>query len=201
MNSTLKNFHSNIERVRALGALHQYFSQVITSSLLDISDILRAQLVLSVSAFDYYIHEITRLGILEIYNGLRPPTKGFQSFSIPLKAVMLSHSGPIGDSWIDDLIRQKHSYLAFQSPDKVAEAIKLFHSCDLWQSISDQIVIPKQDVKAQLQLIIDRRNKISHEADLDPSYPNTRWPISSNDVNEAVNFLIKVCEAILVIVT
>jgi hypothetical protein len=201
MNSALQNFHSNIERVRALGALHQYFSKVVTSPLLDFSDILRAQLVLSVSAFDYYIHEITRLGMLEVFNGLRPSTNGFKQFSIPLQAVLPSLSGSVGDGWIDELIRQKHSYLAFQNPDKVADAIRLFYSCDLWQSVSNQLGMSKKDVKARLQLIIDRRNKIAHEADLDPSYPDTRWPISPNDVNDAVDFLVKICEAVYLIVT
>ncbi len=52
------------------------------------------------------------------------------------------------------------------------------------------------DVRDTLNLIIDRRNKIAHEADMDPSYPNSRWPISENDVEKSVNFIEKLCEAI-----
>jgi hypothetical protein len=46
----------------------------------------------------------------------------------------------------------------------------------------------------------DRRNKIAHEADMDPSYPGARWPISETDVNKALDFIEQLCEAIHVAV-
>jgi hypothetical protein len=52
------------------------------------------------------------------------------------------------------------------------------------------------EVKERLSLIIGRRNKIAHEADLDPTYPKVRWPISSADVEGVVNFIETVVEAI-----
>ena len=51
------------------------------------------------------------------------------------------------------------------------------------------------DVKEQLRLIIDRRNKIAHEADTDPRYPGACWPISEPDVDNALGFIERVCEA------
>jgi hypothetical protein len=54
-----------------------------------------------------------------------------------------------------------------------------------------------QDIKQQLSLIVDRRNKIAHEADIDPSYlGGDRWPIDELLVNEAVDFLEQVVESI-----
>jgi hypothetical protein len=57
------------------------------------------------------------------------------------------------------------------------------------------------DVKQRLKLIVDRRNKIAHEADMDPTYPKARWPISAPDVEDVVRFLVDVVEAIHVEVT
>jgi cellulose biosynthesis protein BcsQ len=51
-------------------------------------------------------------------------------------------------------------------------------------------------VKQRLSLIVDRRNKIAHEADLDPTYPKARWPISRIDVDNVVEFLVQIVEAI-----
>jgi hypothetical protein len=71
MQSALDQFRISIGRVRDLIALHNSVRATATSAL-DVSDILRASLVLVVSALDYYIHEVVTLGMLEIYRGQRP---------------------------------------------------------------------------------------------------------------------------------
>ena len=64
-------------------------------------------------------------------------------------------------------------------------------------SRSTNMNMPAKDIKQQLNLIIDRRNKIAHEADIDPSYPiGNRWPIDEQSVNDAIEFLEKVVESI-----
>ena len=59
-----------------------------------------------------------------------------------------------------------------------------------------------QDVKNRLRAIVNRRNQIVHEADLDPSIPGSmnRWPISPADVTSALDFIQDVCEAIHIVV-
>ncbi len=71
MQSALDQFRISIGRVRDMIALHNSVRATATSAL-DVSDILRASLVLVVSALDYYIHEVVTLGMLEIYTGQRP---------------------------------------------------------------------------------------------------------------------------------
>lgn len=73
MLSSIEQFQENIKRVRALGGLHAAFDKATTSTV-DLTDLLRAQIVMVVSALDYYIHEITRIGMLEVYDGKRPQT-------------------------------------------------------------------------------------------------------------------------------
>ena len=46
------------------------------------------------------------------------------------------------------------------------------------------------------RLVVDRRNKIAHEADVDPTYPHSRWPISQTDVDGTLSFLSETVEAI-----
>ena len=36
---------------------------------------------------------------------------------------------------------------------------------------------------------MDRRNKIAHEADMDPSFPGQRWPIVKRDVEDSIQFV------------
>jgi hypothetical protein len=54
-----------------------------------------------------------------------------------------------------------------------------------------------RDIKQQLSLIVDRRNKIAHEADIDPTLNlGDRWYIDEAMVNDAVNFIEQVVESI-----
>ncbi|MOA60538.1 hypothetical protein D3C78_1854410 [compost metagenome] len=46
-----------------------------------------------------------------------------------------------------------------------------------------------QNLKTNLNLIVDRRNKIAHEADMDPTCPGFRWPIDDVMVEESINFV------------
>ncbi len=54
-----------------------------------------------------------------------------------------------------------------------------------------------RDIKQQLSSIVVRRNKIAHEADIDPTFNlGNRWPIDEVLVNEAVDFIEQVVESI-----
>ena len=61
MRAAINQFRTNIERVRNLGTIYKALNAQ-TTDILDLSDLLRAELVMAVSAFDHYIHEIVRLG-------------------------------------------------------------------------------------------------------------------------------------------
>ncbi|OIP62110.1 MAG: hypothetical protein COT35_06640 [Nitrospirae bacterium CG08_land_8_20_14_0_20_52_24] len=195
MHKAIQQFRSNIERVRSLGGLYMSLTR-LTTPIVDASDILRSQIVLTVSALDHYVHEITRLGMLEVFNGLRPATSSFRRFQVTIDSAMIGLGIPGDSSWFEQEIREKHSFLAFQHPDRIADAIRLFSSCELWPSVASKFGLSVHDVKIHLRLIVERRNIIAHEADLDPSYPGTYWPISHSDVENAATFIEKLCEHI-----
>ncbi len=197
MNKAIEAFRTSMDRVRHLGGLHRALSSLTTSAV-DASDLLRAQLVLGVSALDYYIHEITVLGMVAVFEGRRPPTPSFLKYRVAMDAVLSGTSTACG--WFESDIRERHSFLSFQQPDKISDAIRLFSDVKLWQQVSLQLAIPEQDVKARLKLIVDRRNKIAHEADIDPSFPNMRWPISKSDVDQSLAYIAQICEGIYVAV-
>lgn len=70
MQSALDQFRISVSHVRDLISLHNTINAQSTPAL-DLTDILRASLVLAVSALDYYIHEVVTLGMLEIHRGQR----------------------------------------------------------------------------------------------------------------------------------
>lgn len=186
MQKALDVFEVAIERARHLGGVQAAIAGLTTSAL-DTSDILRAQIVLGVSGFDYFVHEITVLGMLQVWSGTRQPTDAYSKFKVSMGA--LAGNNGSSPAWFEAEIREKHSFLAFQQPDKVADAIRLFSPATLWRDVSVKMGRTEADVKNSLRLIIDRRNKIAHEADLDPSFPGLRWPIVGQDVIGTLDFL------------
>jgi hypothetical protein len=190
----IDQFRGNIAYVRSLMAVERVLNAQ-TTSVLDTSDILRAALVMAVSALDQYIHEKVRQEMLETKNRARPMTDAYQRFTVTLKTVDRALLNPRSDDWLDDEIRSRHALRSFQKSDKIKEAVSLISADNLWQRISQKISKDIAAIRTQLDLIVDRRNQIAHEADLDPGNPGAKWPISYTDVQLSVDFIEEIVEA------
>ena len=92
MLSAQGQFRENLKRVRELGGL-AVAVQSLTTSAIDVSDLWRSQIVLVVSALDYFIHELARLGMIECAKGARAKTDAYLRFEIPLSATESSIAG------------------------------------------------------------------------------------------------------------
>lgn len=195
MQSALDVFNSNLERVSLLHAVHGSVEKKV-QPVVDLSDILRSEIVMAVSAFDFFIHELTRLGMLECLSGTRPQTESFKRFPLPTSIALSLNSSSDNATILNAQIRERHNFLSFQHPDKVAEAIRLFSDIRLWEEVGSTIGCPAKTAKATLGLIVDRRNKIAHEADIDPSFPGQRWPIDRPLVETMLGSLKEISQAI-----
>jgi hypothetical protein len=195
MKAALDQFQTNLVRARTLSGVAESIG-ALTTPAIDVTDIHRASLVLGVSALDYFVHEFVRLGMLEVHRGKRPATEASLSFKIPIIAVRTGFAGLTKDDWLDEAVRETHSWQSFQHPDKVADAIRLVTAVKLWQQVATEIGSDAPAVKARLIVIVDRRNKIAHEADMDPTNPGNQWPISAALVKDALDFIDCVVQAI-----
>jgi hypothetical protein len=100
-------------------------------------------------------------------------------------------------SWLESEIRERLGYQSFQQADKIADAIRYISDKKLWDEVAIQMARPARDVKQQLNSIVDRRNKIAHEADIDPTFNiGSRWNIDEELVGDAVNFIEILVESI-----
>jgi RiboL-PSP-HEPN len=245
MQSALDQFRISIGRVRDLIALHNSVSTQITDAP-DASDMLRAALVLSISALDYYVHEVVTLGMLEIHRGKRlepmssanTTQSAFSRFQVSLGGArqdrltaidiaswleaelqqaqgydFIQQSHTISDliptisssileklnntSWLESEIRERLGYQSFQQADKIADAIRYISDKKLWDEVAIKMTKSVRDIKQQLNSIVDRRNKIAHEADIDPTYNiGNRWNIDELIVGDAVKFIETLVESI-----
>ena len=86
-------------------------------------------------------------------------------------------------------VREKLGYMTFQDPDKIAEGVRLITSIELWHEVALKLgatpamkVAKAQNLKKELSLVVQRRNKIAHEGDLQPVPPREPWLISQSDL-------------------
>jgi hypothetical protein len=195
MKAALNQFQTNLARAWSLSGLAGSVD-ALTTPAVDVSDIHRAAIVLGVSALDQFVHEFVRLGMLEVQQGNRPSTDSNLAFRVPIVAVKAGLANPTQVDWLDQAIRQAHSWQSFQHPEKIADAIRLVSNVKLWQDVAKEIGADATAVKARLTAIVDRRNKIAHEADMDPTNLGHQWPINGALVGDALEFLDRVVHAI-----
>ncbi len=170
--------------------------ETLTTAAIDVSDIFRSQLVLAVSGLDHLVHDMARIGMIETAKGQRPKTDAYCRFQLPVTATETALGGADHEVWIGESVRERLSWQSFQDPDKIADAIRLISRIKLWEAVGAELGVLPQDLKTQLKLTVDRRNKIAHEADMDPANPGFRWPISASLVNEVIDFVERIAEAI-----
>ena len=194
MAKSIDQFKISIKEIKDLKATLDNLSPLLTAAI-DLSDFYRSLIVQTVSAFDYFIHEFVAEEMLEIYKGNRGVTSHFNDYTIPLSSAIV---GKPSDSFLLAHIRKKHSWLSFQEPDKVADAFRLITTKKVWEEVSPKFFLSSGDLKLKIKLIVDRRNKIAHESDMDPSYPGTKWAINSNDVSEIITFIEDLCDEIYI---
>lgn len=188
-------FQQNIGYARSLLGLATAIS-ASTSSALDVSDLLRAGLVQGVSALDHYVHGVARDGMMETFRGARTPTLSYETFAIPMSVVAVALSAPPSDAWLEGEIVRQHALRSFQKSEKVADGLRLITATPIWPRVASTLHVPAVDLKRQLDLIVDRRNKMVHEADADPSAPGARWPITPADVTSSIDYIERVVGAI-----
>jgi len=219
MRNALNVFQEGINEVRKMTIVYDHFVVELNISHDEVSDILRAQIVNAVSAFDRLIHELVNIGVVEVFLGTRIRTSKFlnQPFKAETLIKSLEFSSPgfipasVNDNprfLVEKEMREKMSYLAFEAPDKVRDALSY-----IWDNEHKLLAIAKdmalsgandnekqKNLEQELQLIVDRRNQIAHEGDIDPM-TNTKRSITKDNAKECVDFLEKTGLSIYRLVT
>jgi RiboL-PSP-HEPN len=198
MRNALNLFKSNIAESRNLTALYNYL-EISMKSPLSFDDLLRSQIVYSVSAFDKLIHDIIRIGMVDIFAGRRTPTPAYlaESISISTYNELISAVVPPPEYIFEQAVFRKLKTISYQEPSRIAEGLSyIWEEKQKWQKISAEIGLSDKDIKTKLKLIASRRNAIVHEYDIDLS-SNSKYPINKDDCQSTTDFLEQCGEAIV----
>ena len=191
-------FRAIIDQTNISKGLYNYLSEQKVP--IDASDLLRWQWVVAISALDKYIHDIVRIGMVQEFLGTRPKTDKYYTFRIDLRNYSnLSGSTTPVIEFEQEIIRQ-HSFLAFQHPDKISDALSyIWTERKKWDVISQHMSTPitSEDLKIKLNNIVVRRNQIVHEGDcFTPTLPLQQQIINKTDVDDVITFISELVEAI-----
>lgn len=191
------NFNENVQKVRDLGGIYDEVVRLAPLLKEQASQILRSQFVLIVSAFDTYIHDIVRIGILQQYEGTRPTAKNLSKLSISYADMVEldSQSSIMKLPTLDRIIRNTNSTDSYQSSTSVEYALGLIGVNKIWSNCAVTMGCTAEDVKRKLNLIVRRRNQIAHESDYNP-VTGDQFPIDKTQVENTILFIADLVNAI-----
>jgi hypothetical protein len=194
----ITQYNNNSKSIKELGSLYDLIIGKYPLLQEQAEEILRAQFVLIVGAFDCYIHDCVQAGILEIYQGRRVASNVIKKYPVYFSTVQQidSSSDPMLKlAHLKKAIYLKNTKESYQSPQNIENALGLINIVKIWKNLSTKIGMTADDIKNKLSLIINRRNKIAHESDRNDTIGG-KYPINKGLVNDTINFIDKLSESI-----
>lgn len=195
-------FQKNIRQANDLGELYDYLSNIVAIPE-QFDDLLRSQIVYSVSAFDKLMHDLIRIGMVEIFLGIRPTTGKYQNegISIQYLSQLMPGSTPPPGIRFEEIVREKLSTLSFQDPKKIADGLSfIWNENQKWLQIALGLGMTDEVARRDQKLIATRRNAIVHEADLNP-VTNTKQAVTRAEAKQSSDFLLALGNRICDLVT
>lgn len=196
MFNSLGLFEKNIKDSSQLLALYEFSSKNLPGMVFD--DLLRAHLVYSVSAFDKLIHDIIKIGMVEIFLNRRPATPKYlnEGISLEIHNKILGATVPPREYYFENEVARKLSFLSFQDPDKITDGLSfIWGESHKWQHIADRMGVDLHNAKTTLKTIVARRNQIVHEADIDIA-TGQKYAIDKTETETACAFVLSCGQAI-----
>lgn len=199
MNKAIDQFQINLQSAKQLGILYNAFSDKVTAAI-NLDEMLRAELVLAVSALDCYVHDIVKTGMLGAFFASQGEPNAFLGFAVSLRFVKnltVSTTETEKRTLVDLEIRRLHGFKTFQTAENISTALALIGIQKLWEKVGVIIGKNATDTKTELNIIVDRRNRIAHEGDIDPTMGiGMKYAVNFAMVQGAINFLDSVAKGI-----
>lgn len=149
---------------------------VVSDALKDIDkpteakDVLRTQIVFLESAFDFYLHEIVKLGIICMFNGYWTKTDKYYELILKMHYIERALSESDNLSWLKDWINANYSSQTLMSFDSFKSVCKLLGldikaiaNASFYEEGSKDPTSNK--LKNFLTELYIRRNRIAHQSD------------------------------------
>lgn len=206
----LEHFETVWERAAHLSGIHAYLAANLTPALRP-DELLRAEWAARVSALDLYVHELVAQRMLAIFERRAAPSPAYLRFRLSmdtLQRISAAVTATDASAAFDLDVREQLGKMTFQFPEDIAEAIRLCSDIELWNEIALKFGATQASkngvakaLKRNLSFVVQRRNKIVHEGDLQPIAPRDPWPILRADLTALTVQIEQLVQAIDQLVT
>ncbi len=132
--------------------------------------IYRTQIVLLESAFDFYIHELSKYGVINIFEDNWPKTERYQNMLIPMKHVEIGLASRESNTWLLEFINQRFARDTYTDYEPLNDQLNLL-GINLTEALKKAFPKPRfpdasyREGKTILRDLFRRRNQIAHQSD------------------------------------
>lgn len=188
-----ENFNRNIQSCKDMIGLYEIISIELPFLQDKAKDVLRSVIVLSVSALDTFLHDFYRTEIVESFLENSNYSIDFKKISINIALIKnLNNSNTDNEkrNLLAEELRNIQKTDTYQSPKSIEYIFTNLGISKIWSEIEKIGVLnlSAKDIKEELGLIIDRRNKISHESDWD-YFTQEKYDITKESSQNVVEFI------------
>lgn len=133
-------------------------------------NIWRSQIVFSASALDFFIHELSKYGLVSMFTGKWPKSAKYSNFMLPMKSIEVGISCPETSSWLVEIANERFSREVYLSYENMKDQINLlgFNFGDLLNRTFPAVDANGNNLPSGKQIIenlYSRRNQIAHQLD------------------------------------
>jgi hypothetical protein len=164
----MQHFFETLEIIKKENALGDELYQAKRKD--EAEYIWRGQILLLAGALDFYMHELTKIGLCEIYDGNWQSTEKYKNIQVTMKYVEIGLKSNDHIDWFLDYVDQRFKYNTMVSFKDVKNQLNLlginvsniadsvFYDRDGEEKTNDKL-------KRRLDELFDRRNIIVHQTD------------------------------------
>jgi hypothetical protein len=155
---------------------------------LDISWLLRAAIVFSISAFDAYFHDKVKYRAGHFKLSQLPPA--LAKFEVPLSELPRWDAATRKGNAIRNWITKHYSVIPLQRPEEIAKALKLVGIDNFWPTVQPNDA-QRKILLEHLAALTKRRNQIAHEGDREGARNSGKRlrPITRAEAQDCVDFV------------
>ena len=130
----------------------------------------RSQVVFLESALDFYIHEVSKYGMLNIFSGNWEKTEKYNNYQVPMKYVEEGFKNPESKAWLLQYLNERFSTEVYLSADTMKNQLNLLGL--FFEPVMEK-AFPKpstpdssyREGRKVVKELFGRRNQIAHQTD------------------------------------